>query len=162
SKADYLLFKSGQIVDIDGNITFDRYQRWADILHVFDKQNSYLFGIGTGDVQALYNQAYVYGSHKTAYFNSYNAHNQYIEFFVAMGVVGFLYYLFVLGYWIKATQLKGIALAVLLIIALFSISESIFKRSQGVFIFAYFYSVTVLIYNEKRNRSNNPFFLNEK
>lgn len=149
SNTDYLVRKSSQIVDSDGNITLDRYQRWKDIWQVFQIQDSFFTGVGIGNTQEIYNQAYILGAHKTAYFNHYNAHNQYLEFFVGMGLIGLMYYLFVIGYWIKITRLKALSLAIILILTLFSMSESIFKRSQGIFIFAYFYSLTIILYQSQ-------------
>lgn len=148
-KFDYLGSKFTTIVDTQGNVTLDRYPRWIAILSEFEQRQSWIFGVGTGDRQALYDIAYSKGGFQIALENRYNAHNQYLEFLISNGILGVVVYILALVVFIRKTGLKGEASTFLIIIALFSISETIFGLSKGVFIFAFFYSFFILWYSGK-------------
>lgn len=148
-KFDYLGSKFATIIDTNGNVTLDRYPRWIAILSEFKERGNFIFGIGTGDVQALYDVAYSKGNFTIALDNHYNAHNQYLEFLVSNGIFGLLIFIMVLLFFYRKTNLRGEALSFFIIIALFSFSESIFGISKGVFIFAFFYSFFILWYSNK-------------
>tara|TARA_R110002050_G_scaffold269011_1_gene411204 strand:- start:720 stop:1991 length:1272 start_codon:yes stop_codon:yes gene_type:complete len=154
-KFDYLGTKFSAIVDTQGNVTLDRYPRWIAILSEFDDRGNYIFGVGTGDSQALYNLAYSKGDFTIALNNRYNAHNQYLEFLVSNGILGLLIFLIVLFIFYRKTKLRGEALTFFVIIALFSFSESIFGISKGVFIFAFFYSFFIVWYPNTKNLNQN-------
>ena len=156
-KFDYLGSKFTSIVDTQGNVTLDRYPRWIAILSEFDDRDSWIFGVGTGDRQALYDITYSKGGFQIALDNEYNAHNQYLEFLVSNGILGILIYIFVLSVFIRKTRLKGEALSFFIIIALFSFSETIFGVAKGVFIFAFFYSFFIIWYSGK-----NEYMLEEQ
>ncbi|PHR13742.1 MAG: hypothetical protein COA40_04155 [Aequorivita sp.] len=153
-KFDYLGSKFSAIVDSQGNITLDRYPRWIAILSEFNARGNYIFGIGTGDAQALYDLAYSKGGFDIALNNHYNAHNQYLEFLVSNGILGLFVYITVLLIFLRKTGLEGEALSFFVIIALFSFSESIFGLSKGVFIFAFFYSLFIVWYSKKAQKIN--------
>lgn len=148
-KFDYLGSKFATIVDTQGNVTLDRYPRWIAILSEFKDRGNWIFGIGTGDSQALYDVAYSKGGFTIALDNGYNAHNQYLEFLVSNGLLGLLIFITVFLVFLRNTNLKGEALSFFIIIALFSFPESIFGISKGVFIFAFFYSFFTLWYSKK-------------
>jgi O-antigen ligase len=155
-KFDYLGSKFATIVDSQGNVTLDRYPRWIAILTEFKDRGNFIFGVGTGDSQALYNLAYSKGNFTIALDNRYNAHNQYLEFLVSNGILGLIIFLIVLLIFLRTTNLKGEAMTFFIIIVLFSFSESIFGISKGVFIFAFFYSLFIVCYsnNTKKNKQS--------
>ncbi len=148
-KFDFLGSKMSQIVDSKGNITLDRYDRWGAILSDFSERDNWIFGVGTGDSQSLYNIAYSKNGFMIALKDHYNAHNQYLEFLVSNGLIGLLVYLCVLFIFFRKTKLKGEALSFFIIIVLFSGSETIFGLSKGVFIFAFFYPLFILLYSKR-------------
>ncbi|QAA82192.1 hypothetical protein EI546_10860 [Aequorivita sp. H23M31] len=156
-KFDYLGSKFTSIVDTQGNVTLDRYPRWIAILSEFSDRENWIFGVGTGDRQALYDVTYSKGGFQIALDNEYNAHNQYLEFLVSNGILGVLVYILVLATFIRKTRLRGEALSFFVIIALFSFSETIFGLAKGVFIFAFFYSFYVIWYS-----GNKDYKLEEK
>lgn len=153
-KFDYLGHKFSAIVDTQGNVTLDRYPRWIAILSEFEDRGNWVFGVGTGDSQALYNLAYSKGDFMIALNNRYNAHNQYLEFLVSNGILGLLIFLMVLFIFYNKTKVRGEALTFFVIIALFSISETIFGISKGVFIFAFFYSFFLIWYSNNIQKPN--------
>jgi len=148
-KFDYLGSKLTTIVDTKGNITLDRYDRWGAIFSDFKERGNWIFGLGTGDSQELYNITYSKNGFMIALKNQYNAHNQYLEFLVSNGLLGLLVYLIVLLIFLRKTKLRGEALSFFIIIILFSGSETIFGISKGVFIFSFFYSLFILWYSKQ-------------
>ncbi|WP_310993450.1 O-antigen ligase family protein [Aequorivita marina] len=153
-KFDFLGSKMATIVDTDGNITLDRYDRWGVIFSDFKEQGNWIFGVGTGDAHSLYNIAYSKGGFMIALKNEYNAHNQYLEFLVSNGLLGVLIFLIVFLIFFQKTKLKGEALSLFIILVLFSGSESIFGISKGVFIFSFFYALFILWYSKQTVHGN--------
>ncbi len=150
NRFDFLGAKFDDMFDKRGEVKFERYYRWEEILEAFSDKGNWLIGTGSGDVQEIYETAYIEGKFYQAYTENYNAHNQYLEFLVANGVLGLFLYALVLLFFAYRTKLKSNALNFFILIVLFSTSESIFGRSQGVFIFAFFYSIFMVVYqNEK-------------
>ena len=145
SQFNYLTIKFDKIFDSDGNISFERIHRWRNITEVFIDSKDYIFGTGMGDVDKIYTKAYQKGNFNLALKNKYNAHNQYLEFFVSNGIVGLGTYLLILLHFVYKTKLRSpYHFNFFLIIILFSITESIFCRSKGVFFFSFFYSMLIL------------------
>ena len=150
NKFDFLGEKFDDMFDNRGEVKFERYYRWEGILETFNDEANWLIGTGSGDVQEIYETAYLEGRFYQALSENYNAHNQFIEFLVANGIIGLFVYVFVLLFFAYKTKLKGDAFNFFVLIVLFSASESIFGRSQGVFIFAFFYSIFMVVHqNEK-------------
>lgn len=148
NKFDYLGSKLTTIVDTKGNITFDRYDRWIAIYSDFKERGDWIFGVGTGDARAFYQEVYSKNGFQLALENKYNAHNQYLEFLVTNGVIGLIVYLTVILVFYKNTGLRGEALSFFIIIVLFSGSETIFGLSKGVFFFTFLYAFYILWYSK--------------
>jgi O-antigen ligase len=88
-KFDYLGSKFTKVVSMDGEIKIERYHRWKEIIKVFKAENNWLLGVGPSDAHKIYKSAYDNGNFDLAFNNNYNAHNQYLEFFISNGIVGF-------------------------------------------------------------------------
>jgi len=103
-------------------------------------------GVGTGDVQASFNEYYEkMGSQLTGKWRR-RAHNQFITFTITFGVAGVLLILFFLFYpIILEKQRKDYFLWVFLVIALLSmINEDTLETQAGVTFFTFFYSLLLL------------------
>lgn len=148
-KFDYLSSKLLSLVDIEGNVTFERYFRWKEILNVNGKKGNWLFGVGTGDIYYIFDQAYKNGGFKLASSENYNAHNQYLELLVGNGLIGLFIYLWCLLNFVFKTKLKGISMPFMVLIVLFSFSESFLVRSKGVMFFSFFYPLLISYYRDK-------------
>lgn len=145
-KFDYLSLKFDKIFNSKGQITEERFGRWGEILTVFNEKDKVLLGVGSGDSRLVYRRAYYNGGYDLAFKENYNAHNQYIEFFVSNGVIGLFVFVFVLLLFIKQTKLKENALHFFVIFSLFSLTETFMGRSQGVMIFSFFYAFLIVYY----------------
>ncbi len=155
-KFDYLGSKFSKILSWDGEIKIERYYRWVEILKVFNKEEKLFLGVGSGDTQKVYESAYIIGHFDLALDNNYNAHNQYLEFLVSNGVLGLVVYVIVFVVFWHKTRLNNETLSFFVVFLLFSISESFFERSQGVLIFSFFYSFSILYYNTGIKNDNQP------
>ena len=135
-KFDYLSLKFDKIVNSKGQITEERFGRWGEILNVFIEKDSRL----------IYRRAYYNGGYDLALKENYNAHNQYLEFFVSNGIIGLFVFLYVLFLFVKQTKLKENALHFFVIFTLFSLTETFMGRSQGVMVFSFFYAFLIVYY----------------
>ncbi|MCL5247331.1 O-antigen ligase family protein [Cellulophaga sp. 20_2_10] len=145
-KFNYLGSKFSKIISLNGEVKFERFQRWKEIANVFNEKDKLILGVGSGDARLVYRRAYYNGGFDLALRNNYNAHNQYLEFFVSNGILGLFIYLFLLIVFYKSTKIKGSSMHFFVVFILFSMTESFLGRSQGVMIFSFFYSILVLNY----------------
>jgi len=150
-KFDYLGSKFKKMIGQDGEVSIERVDRWREIIDVFKDKEKILIGVGSGDARSIYREAYSQGGFDLALKENYNAHNQYLEFFVSNGITGVFFYLLVLFYFIKQTHKKVNSIHFFLIFVMFSLSESFFGRSQGVMIFSFFYSFLLLYYTTSKD-----------
>ncbi len=148
-KFDYLGSKFSNIFNSEGEIKIERYYRWKEIIKVFNEEDKWLLGVGLDSVDKIYERAYINGNFSLAFESNYNAHNQYIEFLVSNGILGLFVYIFVFFIFIYKTRLKQETLSFFIIFLLFSLSESVFRRSQGVFVFSFLYSLLILYGNPR-------------
>ncbi len=100
---------------------------------------SSLFGIGTGDVRVTINE--LYKNNGVNFSRYYNAHNQFLQTDIALGLLGlgYLLYLFILPF-VKARRQKEYF--ILTIIILFGTSflfESMLEQHMGVYFFSFMY-----------------------
>ena len=100
-------------------------------------------GVGTGDVtdrlHSLYqNENFNYALHKNL-----NAHNQFIQTFIAIGIVGFLLLigLVVLPAVLALRNGEILFVSFLLISVLNFFAESVLEREAGIVWFSFFYSL---------------------
>jgi O-antigen ligase len=112
----------------------------ADII-----RDHWLLGVGTGDTQDSLQQEY---ENRKFYFasryNQYNAHNQYLQFAIGLGIPGFL--LFVLNIIIPFFQysrkyLPNIYLIFLAVFAITALTESLLEINKGIILYSFFNSI---------------------
>lgn len=99
--------------------------------------HNFLFGNGMGDINSSLNQAYTNLDNAKAVNENYNAHNQFIEYYVGLGIVGvvaFTYLLFHYGFaFLKAKNFLG--LQFILITTVLCLTESLWSRHHGIVFF---------------------------
>jgi O-antigen ligase len=105
---------------------------------------NFLIGVGSGDVSD--NLMIKYKKYNLQYFesNKFNAHNQYFETFVALGIIGFLIFVTWLFYpiFLKRNYHRGRFLILILvgILMINFLFESALNTISGVMFVAFFYS----------------------
>lgn len=119
-----------------------RLAKWKCALELI--QRNWLWGVGTGDgqdeLQAIYEEYKFYFASR---YNRYNAHNQFLEIWVALGVIGLILWLGVLSLGLsKALKTSNyVLLATVLVLFFSAITESLLQRNLGVLIIAIFYGI---------------------
>ena len=136
---NFINISSGESLEDDLNSMKVRFVVWKSGIEIV--KNHWTAGIGNGDVKnrlmakakELYGQDIKLKKH-------YNAHNQYIDTFVAIGLPGLLLLLAMifwpLIYGIKNKNYLLISLVLILFVSLFF--ESMINRQAGVVFFAFF------------------------
>lgn len=121
-----------------------RIDIWKNIPSIIN--DDWLFGVGVGDNKSVLVDGYREKGIQYAAEARLNAHNQYFETFVGLGLVGLIILLtiFGVGFW-KAFQRKDMLLFMfLLIVSINFLFESMFERVFGVMFFSFFYCLLLL------------------
>ncbi|MGM0647473.1 MAG: O-antigen ligase family protein [Bacteroidota bacterium] len=126
---------------------------WKSSLNVI--HDHWLIGTGSGDANDEITRELIHIVDNPSIFTkNYNAHNQFLDTFVALGVIGFVL-LMALLFWplivaIKTENYLLMALAVLLIVHL--MFESMVNRQAGVIFFSFFLP---LLFGFRQSQPNN-------
>jgi O-antigen ligase len=103
--------------------------------------------VGVGDFQDLLNQKYtergLYIGNKqlgdTGYIG-YGPHNQWVETFISMGLLGLLYFIFLVSFVFNHYKKQGNVLSILffMIFIMVSFTECVLSTNKGIVFFAFF------------------------
>jgi len=118
--------------------TSERIHIWQSAVSII-KENI-LFGVGTGDANDALLRSYKANQYSGALEKRLNAHNQYLQTFIAIGIIGFLVLIGMLFIPLYQT-LKQRTILYLLILFLISFNllfESMFERQAGVVFYSFF------------------------
>ncbi|MBC7390063.1 MAG: O-antigen ligase family protein, partial [Opitutaceae bacterium] len=113
-------------------------------------KSNWLVGVGTGDVQATLDSYYHLNNFYEGYKYSLDAHNQYLQTWIGLGLPGILLFLSLLILSL-ITGVKELNYVLIYFIVLFSVcclSESLLTTQKGIIFFALFYPLII------SNRSN--------
>ncbi len=128
----------------------DRLLMWINSWEII--KANFLVGTGVGDVKDELIKSYPKHELTDAKKHALNAHNQFIETAIAIGLIGliFLLMIFFLPF-INALKNKDTLLALLIIVlGINFLFESMLNTQAGVIFFAFFYSLLVFIPKEER------------
>jgi len=136
--AFYALKNKNEAIKSDGESTSDRILIWETSIDII-KQNLIL-GVGTGDVKDELLNKYKENGINFAYQQKLNAHNQYLQTFISIGLIGFI--VLILSFLLPVIQsIKRqhyIYLMFLFLIAFNILVESMFENQAGVVFYAFF------------------------
>jgi O-antigen ligase len=133
---------------------------WKSVFELAKEKNAMVFGLGIGDAQTeltgYYDRIHIYpgdDSIGTKGFTHYNAHNQYLQFYLTLGILGAVWFIVILVYcYRQAIRSRHVLLLSLLILfTAFFFTESALCAHKGVVFFMFFTSLFVL---QKRQNSN--------
>ncbi len=122
-----------------------RFAQWTCAKELI--RRNWLTGVGTGDgqdeLQKIYDEYKFYFASR---YNRYNAHNQFFETWIALGIIGLLawlalFFLPVPSLWKEKNYL---GLGILLILFLSAFTESYLQRNLGTIIGGIFYGIALL------------------
>lgn len=133
----------------DGN---HKINLWTAAINAND---NIIIGNGIGDVQESLNKQYLKRGLKKELNAEYNSHNQYIQYYVGLGFVGLLFFLYILIYFSKKfiKNKNLIALQFLLIVYLMSLTECLWDRHNGIV----FITFTLLLLSKCDYKEENLF-----
>lgn len=131
------------------NSTGERILIWQSAVQII-KEN-FLFGVGTGDVKDRLLWEYNKNEITTAYELKLNAHNQYLQTYIAIGMFGFLILIATLLLpFISAIKKRQIILLLFLFLFSFNLLfESMLERQAGVVFYAFFNGLLFFYLNER-------------
>jgi O-antigen ligase len=120
------------------NTTSSRISIWK---HAYDIiTHNIVFGVGTGDVKDALKEEYLQNKEFKMAEKQLNAHNQYLQTFVALGLIGTVFLLLnialVFIYTVKAKVIEGALFS--LLVAFNLLFESMLETQAGIVFIAFF------------------------
>lgn len=133
------LIISGDLGGLE-NYVFNRLQIYSCAIEVLSWP-TFIYGVGVGDANDCLMKCY--DSHNYSWVSSqnYNAHNEYLQTSLEVGLIGFLILLFLMIYPIKFWKKQPLFLLFTVLFGLFSLTESTLQVQKGVVFFSFFYSL---------------------
>jgi hypothetical protein len=119
-------------------------------------QSNYLLGVGIGDVQDCLNECYQSkGWSPVLYKDNYNAHCQFLQTFIGLGIVGLISLILLLVHPIvmslRMNNFTSVGFFILIFVS--AVTESLFLSQKGIVFFAFFAALfTTLNDNTKANK----------
>ncbi|WP_348737558.1 O-antigen ligase family protein [Tenacibaculum sp. 190524A02b] len=145
-KKVYISLKTDNKKDLIANSWRNMYQRFLVTKYTIEeiKQN-YLLGIGMENVtekisKSIQEDGFIH-------FKPINPHNQYLHFFLGMGVIGLLYLLYILYFYAVHQSIDSNIF--LIFFTIIMLTESILVRGKGITVFTIFYLI-FLSYKQKQ------------
>ncbi len=153
---------SGILLTHEDNVKFNgtslRIVFWSVGIKKLLSENRLMIGLTPGDRRAIMNEEF-YENGLNPAFENYNLHNQYVQTFVEMGLIGLLLYVLLNFFYFKlAISDKNYLLLIFMIaFTIFQMTESVLERNKGIvffiFFILFFQKLTPQI-NENRNIRN--------
>ena len=118
-----------------------RVIKWKSALEVF--QSNFLVGVGTGDVNEELVKEYTRKNFYWGIRDKYNAHNQYLEIAIALGIVGLVVWLLNLAvpFYNSLIAKEYLYTEFIFIFSLSCLTESMLCAQKGVVFYAFFNSL---------------------
>jgi O-antigen ligase len=135
---------------------------WKYAFTLLEREKAWIWGVGTGDSQdqlnAIYREHNLYSGNGTPQdvgYQEYDTHNQYMETFLKLGLLGVGYLLFYVIAHLRQSIKKNHLLyaAFLLLFIIFSCTETTLQTNKGIFFFAFF---NCLFLTQLQKRTKDP------
>lgn len=110
---------------------------------------NFWFGNGMGDIQTSLEEQFANAELTKPVAENYNSHNQYIEYYVGLGIIGFVAFCYMLFYYARIflKNKNPIGFQFICVTAIMCLTECLFNRHQGVVFFVFFLGI---LWNLKR------------
>ncbi len=120
------------------SINEPRYERWKGAVELIKR--SPMIGYGTGDEIPMMKTEYIKRGHYISYLENYNAHNQYLSYFLKNGLIGLMIFFFVFSYYLSLaiTSKNFVYLSFLIVLLIGFYTENILDANKGIVFFAFF------------------------
>lgn len=139
--------------DASGLSFFQRIVYWKVSTYIIKK--NFWLGTGTGDVKQAFYDAHQELNPNLPQRYWLRSHNQFLTFFAAFGILGFLYFLYLFGYALYRRKADYLAVAFLLVAFISCLTEDTVESQAGVTFFMVFFALLSkpLIFDSKTNRT---------
>jgi len=146
---EYNAYKNGR--DINGHSVLMRWEYLKVTLHLI--KNNFWFGIGTGDIQDAYKEYYKNNNSLLTEHYRRRGHNQYLTYFVTLGVFGGIWFLIVLFYPLYKLKLfkNYLYVAFICIACVSMLTEDTLENQVGIFFFVFFNCIYIFIATDKKS-----------
>lgn len=116
-----------------------RLEIWKSVPNVFNG-SEWLFGVGVGDIKEKLKDAYRLTNALYAYNEELNTHNQFLQTFVGIGLIGFIVLIFILGYssYLALKSKDMILISFIIIVSMNFMFEAVLERVFGVLYLVFF------------------------
>jgi O-antigen ligase len=113
-------------------------------------KNHFWFGVGTGNWKEEFKNAYIQNNSKLSEDLYGSSHNQYLNYMVKFGIIGFIFILFFLVYpVIKTESYHNVLFALFLVFMFFAnFADSNLESHMGSSFFIFFYCVFITGHNK--------------
>lgn len=145
---EYHSYRNGQ--DINGHSVLMRWEYLKVSLHLI--KNNLFTGVGTGDIQDAYKNYYKKTNSGLREHYRRRGHNQYLTYFVTLGVVGGFWFLIVIFYPLFKLKLYKNYLYLVFFSVLFisMFTEDTLENQVGIYFFVFFNSIFALKNNHDK------------
>lgn len=146
---EYIKYKRGE--NPSGHTLTMRLEFWKTAWFIIQKRPVY--GVGTGDIQDVFNKVYIHTNSKLDSVWRLRCHNQYLAICVAFGFIGFTIFVFYLFYpaIILRKNLHYLYWPFFLIALLSFITEDTLETQSGVTFFIFFQTLFLWLASFKEN-----------
>jgi O-antigen ligase len=154
---ELLIFKSDKFQPATGNRHYSVNVRVGMLVCAKELiQQNWIFGTGTGDIQDKLNACYKENGYSDVmYIWRMNVHNQYLQYFISLGIFGFLFFLIFLFYpLVPAIKNKDyLFMLFIYLIVICCLTESIFESNKGIIFFSLFQGLFLLMQKYPKENS---------
>jgi O-antigen ligase len=129
--------------------TSSRFEVWKESVSLLKEY--WIIGAGTGDIKDVLMVGYEKNNFQYGLKHKLNPHNEFLQIWLSVGILGFLIYLLALIYPIWQFVFKPeFCLSLFpIIIFLNSLTESILETQNGILFFSFFYVLFYQVFNAK-------------
>ena len=142
------------VKDPNGHSLLERLEYWKTGIQI--ASSNLLIGVGTGDVQDSFNQKYEENHSLLKEGKRRRAHNYYLTVLITFGIIGFLYFVYIIGSHlltnIHTNEILGVVFMVVILVS-FLIEDTI-ETQTGVTFFALFYGLFSYKYSERKRNED--------
>ena len=119
--------------------TSSRFVVWKEATLLL--KDHWLMGAGTGDIKDVLMEGYEKNNFQYGLKHKLNPHNEFLQIWISVGIIGFLIYLLALLFPIwRFFFLPEFCLSLFpIIIFLYSLTESVLENQYGILFFTFFY-----------------------
>ena len=132
-----------------GHSAMQRIEFWKTAIYIISEHP--VIGVGTGDVKAAFDQAYIDRKSQLTPKFRFHAHNEYLTMTVAFGILGGMYFIFSLVFpYIYMRKKKDLLYTAFFIILLISMLTEDTPETQAGVTFMVFFNTFFLFHNNKK------------